>query len=193
MAAATEPGRSTPGTAASRGDAVTGSTSADRMCSASRIGLSGAGPCRGEDGLLGLRVNPGPVACLCLWRRSGWLGEVEERPGGGRRLVRQVGREGPWPLTNRSPCRCLEFRHPWPRWKGPPRLEPAGIVNCAALEGLDGDVRAEETCSVSGARVRGHALRVNVLSGRTLVTTMMSPPGPAGQLDLRRSRRRAGW
>ena len=96
------PGRSTPSRrSVSAGMPSSGSTSADRMCSASRIGLSRrwavAWASRMASWAFWVNRSSCMVGCFPVGgsrsARVGLLDEVEEGPGGRRRLVGQVGRQ----------------------------------------------------------------------------------------------------
>ena len=94
-------GRSTPSRRrVSAGMPSSGSTSADRMCSASRIGLSSrwavAWAAMMASWAFWVKRSSCIVSALLDGSRSAWVGlvdEVEEGPGGRPGLVGQVGRQ----------------------------------------------------------------------------------------------------
>src|SRR4051794_5597596 len=143
------PGRSTPSRrSVSAGTPSSGSTRADRMCSASRIGLSSLCASAWASRIASWAFCVNRSSCMidvlaCVFV----VDEIEERSGGSLRRVREVGRQDDLgPDEQVAMSAALESGHALAAEpERSPGLRALGDrQDDAPLEGLDRDVRTEQ-------------------------------------------------
>ena len=140
----------------------------------------------GDDGLLGLLGESVELHGWPLDRKSVLAGvwlvdDVEERPGGGLRLVGEFVGRMTRVLTYRSPYPLSRNRGmPWPVSRNVlPGWLPAGMVSSTPpfrVSTLTSPPRSASSRVIGSSRSRSAPRLVNRASGRTWTTTTMSPP-----------------